>query len=263
MVMRILILLLSILWLTPAWAYSDTLLDNRAKNAPAFETESELVAFLTQDLTDEKSKARVLAAWMVYQMERDGYRRKELIKYSRQNRSAPEPIPNDPFKTRIGTSQDFANLFADLCRTAGLETQVISGYAGENIQTFRYQKPLFQAAEVFLNYWTGENYPLQRYQAAWNAVKIDDQWELIDTYWMIANQNLFTAKNISSNTAMKRLLEKRTQRLPSRQQLSVGKHINNNYFCAKPIFFIKTHFPLDSRWQLLPTPWTWSTFTSQ
>ena len=261
--MRFFILLLSILWLSPAWAYPDTLMDNRAQNAPTFETESELVSYLTEDLSDDRSKARVLAAWMVYQMERDGYRHKELIKYSNQNRPAPDSIPNDPFKTRIGTPQDFANLFADLCRAAGLEAQVIIGYAGDNIQAFRYQKPVFRAAEVMMNYWTNENYPLQRYQASWNAVKINDKWELIDTYWMIANQNLFAAKNVSSNRTMKRFLEKRIQRLPSRQQLSVGKRINNNYFCAKPTFFIKTHFPLDSQWQLLPLPRTWSAFISQ
>ena len=261
--MRFLILLLSILWWTPVWAEPYGLLDSRAQNAPAFETESELVSYLTQGLSDDRSKARVLAAWMVYQMERDGYRRKELIKYSRQNRSAPEPIPNDPFKTRIGTPQEFASLFADLCTMAGLTVQTITGYAGDNIQTFRYQKPLFQAAEVMMNHWRDENYPLQRYQASWNAVKIDDNWELIDTYWMIANQILFAARTVSSGAAMKRLLEWRTQRLPSRQQLAQGKRINNKYFCAKPNFFIKTHFPLDSRWQLLPTPWTWSTFISQ
>ena len=261
--MHFVIFLFITLWGITAFADPYTLLDNHAKSAPQFETESELVNYLIKDLPDDKSKARVLAAWMVYQMERDGYRRKELIKYSHQNRAAPAPVSNDPFKTRIGTPQEFATLFSDLCQIAGLEVQIIPGYAGEDIQAFRYQKPLFQAAEVIMNYWTGENYPLQRYQASWNAVKINDKWELIDTYWMIANQNLFAAKTISSQTAMERFLEKRIQRLPTRQQLAQGKRINNDYFCAKPNFFIKTHFPLDNRWQLLPTPWTWGTFTSQ
>jgi len=261
--MRFFIFLFICLWEIPTFADPYLLLDNRAQSAPTFETEAELVAYLTEGLSDDKAKARVLAAWIVYQMERDGYRRKELIRYSNQNRSAPEPLFNDSFKTRIGTSQDFATLFSDLCRVAGLEVQTIPGYAGENIQTFRYKKPLGQVLETMMNYWSDQNYPLQRYQASWNAVKINDKWELIDTYWMIANPNLFAAKTISSKTAMERFLEKRIQRLPSRQQLSAGKRINNDYFCAKPNFFIKTHFPLDSQWQLLPVPWTWSTFTSQ
>ena len=261
--MRSVILLFIILWATPIFAGSYTLLDNRAQNASVFETETELVTYLTDGLSDDQSKARVLAAWMVYQMERNGYRHKELIKYSNQNRPAPQALSNDSFKTRIGTPQEFANLFADLCRAAGLEVQVIPGYAGNNIQSFRYKKPAFQAAEVMLNYWTGENYPLQRYQASWNAVKINDNWELIDTYWMIANDRLYAAKNISSTTAMEHFLEKRIQRLPSRQQLARGKRINNDYFCAKPTFFVKTHFPLDSKWQLLPLPRTWSAFIDQ
>ena len=261
--MKCFIFLLILFLGTFVYANPYTLLDNRAKNAPTFETESELVAYLTKDLSDDTSKARVLAAWMVYQMERDGYRHKQLIQYSNQNRPAPDPIPNDSFKTRIGTPQEFASLFSDLCASAGLETQVIHGYAGNDIPTFRYQKPLFQAAEVMLDYWTGGNYSLQRYQAAWNAVKINDKWELIDTYWMIANDLLFAAKNISSKTAMEHFFKKRIQRLPSHQKLSAGKRINNDYFCAKPDFFIKTHYPLENKWQLLPIPRTWGTFTNQ
>ncbi|MBQ7413209.1 MAG: hypothetical protein IJV07_02930 [Alphaproteobacteria bacterium] len=237
--------------------------DARAKNAPTFETEQELVDYLTDGLTDEKLKTRALAAWIVYQMQRDGYRHKELIKYSHQNRTAPEPITNNPFQTRIGTSQDFARLFQTMGEAAGLTVATIKGYAGKNINTTQYQDSAYQAGKTLLNLWHGNSNSLQRYQASWNAVQIDKKWYLLDTYWMIANPNLFEAQNISSAQGMSLFLRRREKAIPGKAILTRGKRIDNHYFLAKPRFFIQTHFPLDEQWQLMPTPWTWSTFTNQ
>ena len=237
--------------------------DVRAKNAPAFETEQELTRYLIEGLTDDKLKARVIAAWIVYQMQRDGYRHKELIKYSNQNRRAPEPVNNNPFQTRIGTYQDFARLFQSMGEQAGLTVTTIQGYAGENINTNQYREPAYQAGKILLNLWHGNTHSLQRYQASWNAVQIDGQWYLLDTYWMIANQNLFEAQTISSPKGMELFLQRRKNTRPAKSLLTRGKQIDNRYFLAKPRFFIQTHFPLDEQWQLLPIPWTWSTFTNQ
>ena len=237
--------------------------DARAKNAPTFETEKELTDYLIEGLTDDRLKARALAAWIVYQMQRDGYRHKELIKYSNQNRIAPEPINNVPFQTRIGTSQDFARLFQTMGEAAGLTVTTIKGYAGKNINTSQYQDSTYQAGKILLNLWQGNSNSLQRYQASWNAVQINEKWYLLDTYWMIANPNLYEAQNISSAQGMALFLRRRENKIPGKAILARGKKIDNNYFLAKPRFFIQTHFPLDKQWQLMPTPWTWSTFTNQ
>ena len=258
--MKYVLLFLMMFVTNPAWAQMNALLDARAKTAPTFESREDLVQYLISGLENDQSKARVIAAWIVYQVQRNGYRRKELIKYSNQNRAAPAPPENDPFQTRIGTPTEFANLFQSLGEMAGLTVETIEGYAGRDIQAFRYQDPAFQAAEVMLDYWQGTAYPLQRYQAAWNAVQINDTWHLLDTYWMIANDDLFAAQDITSDRAMQRLLAQRAKRLPSRTTLERGKRIDDTYFFAKPRIFIQTHFPLDSQWQLLPTPKTWATF---
>ena len=59
---------------------------------------------------------------------------------------------------------------------------------------------------------------------------------------------------------MERFLSKRERRQPTLSELTKGKTINNDYFDAKPRAFIKTHFPFDNQWQLLPTPVTLASF---
>lgn len=238
--------------------------DKRSMSAPesVSKTPDNLVSYLTGNLTDPAQKARAIAVWIAYWVQRDGYRRKILIQYSNNNRKAPESLQNDILKTRIGTSQEFAELFQELATIAGLESVIIKGYAGYSIPSFRYHPPLYAAGEVILNRIQNDtNYPLQRYQASWNAVKIKDKWHLLDTYWMIASNTLYTAQDISSDRAMRHFLDKRMQHLPSPTELKQGKNINNNFFFASPHQFIKTHFPLDPKWQLLSKPVSWSTFT--
>ncbi len=247
---------------TGAMAKNYFTLDNKAKFLPFSEAETPqmLVKNLTGSLTNDVDKARILAAWMVYQMQRDGYRHKELIKYSNRGFKAPPPLQNDPFKTRIGTPQEFAVLYQQLCQMAGLETIVINGYAGWNIPKTNPLQPVVNAAGMILGY-IPTNFDLQRYEAAWNAVKLDGEWQLIDTYWMIANPKLMEGQDYSSRRSMEAYLKRRTINPPSLNRLTQSKRIDNDYFMANPHQFIKSHFPSDVTWQLLPVPTTWAVFT--
>lgn len=240
-----------------------TTIDNRAMRMPNYDTPAELVDHLTKNLTEDKDKARAIAAWIVYQVQRDNFRHRELIKFSNQNRPAPAPIPNNVFKSRIGTPQEFAQLFLTLAQLAGLEAVVIDGYEGRDIPAFRYKDAAYQAGEVLLDFWRPNLYPMQRYVSAWNAVQIDGEWKLIDTYMMIANDKLYGAKNIQTERDMKRFIKLRENRTPGRGELTHGKEINDDYFLANPHFFVKTHFPFNPEWQLFYPPWTWATFTNQ
>ncbi len=263
--MRKIILIFILFFSLSVQAQNYGALDRRAKNAPekVALTQKNLVDYLTENLRKDSEKARVLAAWIAYQVQRDGYRRKVLIQYSNQNRTAPKPLNNDTFVTRIGTPQDFARLYQQLGTLAGLEVAVIEGYVGDDISAFRYSDPAFQAIEVLTNNWLYNNKSLQRYRAEWNAVKIGQEWHLVDTYQMIANPNLFEAQSVQSDMAMERFLHKRQIQRPKSSVLISGKYINDDYFFARPSQFVKTHFPFDSKWQLLPTPWTWAVFTDQ
>lgn len=247
-----------------AGAENYALADRRAQSAPASvaETPQKLVAYLTNGLTDDTQKARALAAWIVYHVDRDGYRHRVLIKYANRNQAPPPAIADDTFQTRVGTPADYAELFAQLAALAGLKTATIEGYAGENIRAFRYQGRA-QAAEVLADMWGANNYALERYRARWNAVQINGEWRLVDTYWMNRNRDMYAALNIQTDQAMLRFLQQRKRRLPGAFKAKAGKKLDDRYFLADPSFMIQTHFPLETRWQLLPVPMTWATFTAQ
>jgi hypothetical protein len=71
---------------------------------------------------------------------------------------------------------------------------------------------------------------------AWNAVKINDEWKLIDATWGSGGSNSDCTKSYH--------------------------HRNDNYFFCDPEKLIITHFPDSSRWQLLNTPVTASQFVN-
>lgn len=243
------------------FAMTNDALDMRAKKMPVeqADTKEQLVAQLTKGLTKDSEKARVIAAWIAYQIDKNGYEYEQLIKASNRNRPADLALENDPFLTRIGTPFDFAKLYTELATIAGLKTIIIDGYAGKNIPASRYSGHLMQAIEPSVNRIRGGTYYLQRYESAWNAVNIDGKWQLVDTYWM-SRTNKMIGRDLTERQMIKEL-EKRKRKLPSASQLSANKNIDEDYFFAKPRQFIKTHFPFESKWQLLPVPTTWTSFT--
>lgn len=244
------------------FALSDSALDSRAKTLPSdySTTKEQLVEALTRGLTTPADKARVIAGWIAYQVDRNGYEYDQRIRASNDNDLADNPIPNDVFKTRIGTPAEFAQLYAELATLAGLEVAVIEGYAGHNVPSRRYSGKLMKALEPNINKLRGGTYHLQRYRAAWNAVKINGKWNLLDTYWMVKGEKML-GRGWSERDFI-REMKKRIRRVPSASQLSAGKTIDNDYFFAKPRDFIDTHFPDETKWQLLAVPKTWSSFTN-
>ncbi|MBR5130781.1 MAG: hypothetical protein IKV03_06130 [Alphaproteobacteria bacterium] len=260
--MKKLILFLAFFFIScSVFALTDNVLDNHAKKLPTSQTTSkeQVVAQLTNGLTNDTDKARVLAAWVAYQVDKNGYEYEKLVKASNHNTLADPALKNDVFSTRIGTSFDFAKLYAELATIAGLKVVIIDGYAGENIPSSRYSGRLMQALEPSVNRIRGGTYRLQRYEGAWNAVNINGNWQLVDTYWM-SKTNKMIGRDLTERQMTKEM-EKRKRKLPSASQLVANKRIDNEYFFAKPRNFVKTHFPFESKWQLLPVPTTWSSFT--
>ncbi len=265
MFFRLICLLVFCLFPVVSRAQNYYMIDLRAKRATWKEaqTPETLVSYLTKNLSSDAEKARAIAAWIVFQVDRDGYRAKQLISSSNKGTLASEPVENDVFKTRIGTPQEFAALFHQLASLAGLEVVTIPGYAGYHISAPRnMRQPIYTAAATILGYEPRVNADLQRYMASWNAVKIKGEWQLIDTYWMISGDEARTARDIQTDQGMALFLKRRLQMPPQISSLIRGKKIDDKYFLAKPRFFIKTHFPNDSVWQFITPPRTWATFVS-
>lgn len=244
-------------------ATTNAVLDNRAKKLPYSQGQSvqSIVQNLTSDLNSDLEKARILASFVAFQLDRNGYAERELEQSSQQNKPAQKMPSNDILKTRIGTSQEYAILYKQLCTAAGLNVVKIDGYAGNNIQSPDRKDPAgLQAVRHSVQQLTGlPDYRMQQYESSWNAVQIDDRWILVDTYRMIFGKKSI-AKDITSHKEMIRFLKQREREGFRGNKLSQGKRIDEDYFNAKPNQFIKTHYPLNPKWQLLPVPVTWHSF---
>ncbi|MDW3192936.1 MAG: transglutaminase domain-containing protein [Cytophagales bacterium] len=122
----------------------------------------------------------------------------------------------DSFFSRKGICSEYSRLFVELCDLAGLEVEFLAGYARTN--TF-----------------TGALDSNARH--SWNRVKLNDEWNLIDTTW-------------GSRSKLKG--EQVIKRKP-----------NLYYLFISPEDLIKTHFPAKTEWQMLDKPLTEQEFLSQ
>jgi len=116
-------------------------------------------------------------------------------------------------KKRISVCQGYAILFEELGKNAGLEVMTIPGFAKG------------------YSYIPGGNDNESNH--AWNAVKIDGEWELVDATW--------GAGYIDESGKYTRRLE-------------------NHYFMTEPEELIYTHLPEDKKWQLMRNPISKSNF---
>ena len=129
---KILLVLLLSLFCFSAWAKSYNNVDSHAKKIPAEYEKSlpELVKYLTKPYeNNEEKKARAILAWIVYHIDYDEYKANSITK-STYRRHPNRVSTGDIFETRVGVCQDIANLFQRMAGLAGLDSVVITGYAG-------------------------------------------------------------------------------------------------------------------------------------
>jgi Transglutaminase-like superfamily len=131
--------------------------DQRAAAAsPALEKSPvTLGKFLGDGLTDPREKLRAVYQWMALRMNYDtaAYRKGVQITQTAQQ----------ALDSRMSSCDGFSTLFADLAKHAGVEVQTVLGYVKDGFH---------QRGEAF----TDTNH-------AWNAVRLDGQWYLIDSTW--------------------------------------------------------------------------------
>lgn len=115
----------------------------------------------------------------------------------------------ETLETRKTMCQGYSELLWELCSWAEIGCETISGYS----KGYGYNGEAFEETNH-----------------VWNAVLIDDKWELIDVTW--ASGYLSHKKG----------------------HLVFNKKFRQEYIFANPDFFILTHFPVDSDWQLIKNP---------
>jgi hypothetical protein len=110
---------------------------------------TELVAPLIQGLETDHEKFRVLFRWIT-----------DNIQYSYGNRSSD---PDKVVKNKKAVCIGYASLLKAMCMSAGIECEIITGYAKTQV--------------------TDINKKCKKSNHAWNAVKLSGKWYLLDVTW--------------------------------------------------------------------------------
>lgn len=158
-----------------------------------------LAAYLKGTGRDEGTKARLVYTWIAHHVDYD------VHSYYAYTLVRPEQQAASVFRNRKGVCAGYADLFRELAQRVGLEARVIPGFSDA-----RRLAP-----------------------HAWNAVKIANQWHLVDV--------TFAAGGITTDRKFVR-------------------QFDDAYFLTEPKRFAADHLPLDPMWQLLHHPLTVADF---
>jgi hypothetical protein len=181
--------------------YSYDEIDAHALAAPKSSEESvqSLAAYLIEPAANDREKARAIFRWICENIDYD------LEAYFTGRIGSTNST--DVLKSRSSVCSGYSDLFSSLAGEAGLETVKIRGYG----KGYSYRP--------------GDNFT-GPYNHAWNAVKINGTWYLVDATW---------GAGYLGNAGYVRLFD-------------------DHYFLTQPSQFIFDHLPDEERWQLLDEP---------
>ncbi len=159
-----------------------------------------LAAYLAQAGPDALTRARALYRWIAGNIEYDvsGFR----------TASYGDLSPEGVLRRRSSVCEGYARLAEALGEAMGLEIEVVSGWSKG------------------YGYTSGQRFdgPTNH---AWNAVRIEGQWRLMDPTWGAGYLD---------------------------QSMRFVRRFQEHYFLTAPDAFVFDHLPQDQRWQLLERP---------
>lgn len=156
-----------------------------------------LAEYLSKAGTGERDRARAVYIWITEHIVYDF----EALK----TQKIPDQSASVIFRKRIGVCQGYANLFHELAVKMKLRDEIVIGYS----KGYSY-RPGDKFTET---------------DHAWNAVKIDGKWRLIDATWGAGSAEAQTGQRIKANPG--------------------------SWFFVKPERMIYTHLPEKPQWTLL------------
>lgn len=186
--------------------------DSLVEIIPAKHTKNSasLVEYCNTFCTNDYEKVRAFYTFIGNQITYDSEKGKNRKKITRQL-SAKETL-----SSKKGVCGDVAVLFKDLCKTANIPCEYVVGYTKKPYQ-----------------FWKPKRKDLDH---AWNVVKIDSTWYLIDVTW-----------------GMRKFTDQR-KNIPE---------VNYLFFLSHPYLFIQNHLPADPNYQLMDYPFSFSFFKWQ
>lgn len=196
------------------WSQNYDRIDSLVRNYPkSFNSIDAFTNRISRDFKTDIKRVRAVYVWMATNI-RYGYNEDkfdlsknyyiynndydfELQKRRRKNRRLEKILKN-----KKGVCVDYSQFFKEVCDRLNIESKVITGFSKISINDINSNK----------------NYK----DHAWNAVKINNVWRLIDITWSCG---------YFIDTVWK-------------------KDFNDFYFFTSPEVFINTHYPINSNWQL-------------
>ena len=174
-------------------------IDEIAKNLDYSGTSiTELAALLERNATTELDKARIIYAWIAQHISYDVPAFLDAV----NNDNYPDINSEKVLRDRQTICSGYSNLYYALARAMNLESAIVIGYGkGATSNDERFKD---------VNH-------------AWNAVKIDNAWYLLDVTWGAGSV---------------------------REQEFIPEY-KPYYFATAPDEFINNHYPQDRGWQLL------------
>ncbi|MCL7753598.1 transglutaminase domain-containing protein [Polaribacter sp. Z022] len=163
-----------ILFTTSLHSQDYTKVDDIVSEYTTFSKVEDLAKKIAKDFTTDKNKARAVFFWLSKNIRynlKEYYNPSRSYKFSyatedekqQKLQALKDELVLEVFKTKVGVCEDYAQAFKKTCDILGLESEVIKGNVRVNPN--KIGKP-----EKYTNH-------------AWNAVKINGNWLIIDATW--------------------------------------------------------------------------------
>jgi transglutaminase/protease-like cytokinesis protein 3 len=203
------------------------LIDAKVKRYPKYKTAQKLANKIKSDFTNDGDKIRATFVWLAHNIRYDlkeyytptstkiSFKYKNEAEKQQKLQAIKDQVVNQMFSSRKSVCEGYAQSFKKVCDLLDIEAVVIKGYARNS---------------------TGEIGQIPRTSNhAWNAVKVDLKWQLIDATW---------AAGYAINNKWE-------------------KHFTEYYFYPKPQELLRTHLPDNTIWQLIKNPISRKTYANQ
>lgn len=166
-----------------------------------------VATYVNKTFASTEMKVRAYYTWIALNIYYDMGRIREMSDSKRFGVRGFESTTQNPdtvLARKLAVCEGFSKVMDKLCRASGIPSQMVVGYTK-----------------------TSDGIVVEEMMHAWNAVKIDTAWGLLDVTW--AN-GYIDSKHV------------------------YNKRFSSQYFLTPPKEFLKDHLPLDPMWQLLQQP---------
>ena len=204
-----------------------TIVDAKVKTYPKFSSAQKLANKIKNDFDNDSAKIRAVFIWLSENIRYDlkefynpttkriSFQYKDEAEKQLKLQQIKDQIVNETFTKKKSVCEGYAQSFKKICDLLGIEATVIKGYARS------FTNDIGKSP-------TNSNH-------AWNAVKLNGKWRLIDATW---------AAGYAINNRW-------------------IKHYNNYYFYPNPLNLLRSHLPDETTWQMVEKPISSKTYANQ